>query len=739
MIPWPLNSPLSTPLAKRTGLGRTRLEILAKRGLITSIDLLAVPPVSYKDRRRVISVAEAEDRRDIVFIGRVVANRQGVSARGTPWLKVEVVDGDDLVVIWWFRSIPYYSQVARKGETLVIAGQIVLDDRGRASMTHPDICPAEKAMENFLGVKPVYRVYPGVPPATLKKVLEEILRDLPQCPPVLPPEWVESHGLMDPVTLLGVIHQPPPNPGPLPLPTGSRAYRRLATLELMFWRLLILTEKTRRAVNGPLRVRSVDLKAGEDFLAQLPFAPSPEQLRVAGEFIGDLASAKPLNRLLQGEVGSGKTVVAGHMAALILAQGRQVAFLAPTELLARQHYDFLSPIFRSLGHNPALLTGALPLKEKREVLKGLAEGSIGLVVGTQALLSKSAVFKDLGLAIIDEQQRFGVRQRLALAQKSPGLDLMSMSATPIPRSLAQVIYGDLDISAIQGSIPGRKPAITQTFAEKDFETAYRYFFNQVRSGEQGFVVAPRVGEDEELETLSQPALIPGLASEDPSLFSDLGIHEYAVPGRLSVPPRGRDVQRIEAFIKERAPDLTVGVVHGRQEPKVRNQVMADFRAKKLDILIATTIIEVGVDVPGANVMLVEAAEFFGLSQLHQLRGRIGRGGGQGLFLALLSPHAGDKAQKRLTALKECQDGYLLAEKDLKLRGPGEEMGFKQSGWPSFSFVKLPQDLDYLPQALALADDLWPKLKNWPDLAERLTLLAQELAVLPQEIEGSLAV
>jgi ATP-dependent DNA helicase RecG len=716
-------------LATCPGIGRQRLEILAKRGLNTLLDLLLITPAAYRDRRAILSLADAEDQQDIVFRGLVKSSRQGVAASGRSWLKIDVVDGDGRATLWFFHQLRFFSQLAVKNQPLLISGKITLNDQGQLSMTHPEMTPAEVGMDAFLGVKAVYRPYPGVSPLVIKRAVGYALQQIPKAPKVLPEEWLKSVTLPDPLALLAIIHDPPPNPGQLPAPTGSRAYHQLATFELMFWRLLILSEKNRRESKAKPRALKANPKEGEKFLRLLPFEPTPEQLRVAAEFVADLRSNKPLNRLLQGEVGSGKTVVAGLVASLILAQGRQVAFLAPTELLARQHWDFLSPLMEKLGHTPALLTGSLSLKEKRRVLNGLNDGDINIAIGTQALVFDRVVFKNLGLAIIDEQQRFGVRQRLALARKSPGLDLMSMSATPIPRSLAQILYGDLDISAIHGSIPGRKTPQTTIFQEYETDLAYQAFFAKARQGQQGFVVCPRIGSDDETEEdLDSPPPAPSGQGED--LFANLA---YLAENR---PRSRRDILTIEKLIREKAPDLRLGVIHGRLDSALRQKTMTAFREGKLDILAATTIIEVGVDVPGANLMLVEGADMFGLSQLHQLRGRVGRGGGQGHFLAISSAKATPTAETRLEALKRYSDGFKLAEMDMKIRGPGEELGLKQSGWPSFKFVKLPLDLAYLPKALELADNLWSKIAQWPDLEERIALLAKELAILPELPEST---
>ncbi|MDR1394564.1 MAG: hypothetical protein LBK52_00120, partial [Deltaproteobacteria bacterium] len=334
MIPWPENCPLQRPLAGQSGVGSVRLAALAKYGFRNSLDLLLTPPAAYWDRREVTSLAEAEDQKEMVFIGRVIRTSQGISAKNTPWFRAVVADGDYSAVLWWFHQIPYFSRLAAAGRTLVIYGRIIFNTNhnGQPSLTHPEICPAEEALEDFLGVKPAYRIYQGVPFSVFKRLMAQALTDLGSSPPVLPPEWTAEIKLPDPLELLAIIHQPPSKPGPLPKPRESRAFHRLVTYEMMFWRLLILSEKARRQDKAFSRQNRLDLAAGEKFLALLPYEPTSEQRRTAAEFAADLASDKPMNRLLQGEVGSGKTVVAGYVISLVLAQGRQAALAAPTDL-----------------------------------------------------------------------------------------------------------------------------------------------------------------------------------------------------------------------------------------------------------------------------------------------------------------------------------------------------------------------------------------------------------------------
>jgi ATP-dependent DNA helicase RecG len=505
----------------------------------------------------------------------------------------------------------------------------------------------------------------------------------------------------------------------------------------MFWRLLILAEKSRRDSKTPPREPAVDPLESEKFLSLLPFKLTPEQIRVSEEFTADLRSAKPLNRLLQGEVGSGKTVVAGLVASVILARGKQVAFLAPTEFLARRYFEFLSPLMEKLGRVPALLIGSLSLKEKRRVLKGLSDGAINLAIGDQTLLPAIRSRADLGLAIIDERERFGVRQRLALTREYPGLDLMSLSA-PIPRSLAPILYGDMDISSIHdpshgsshNSSQGQKTPETIVYQEYDSAKAYEKFFAAIRRGQPGVALCPRLGYDAPLDDPGLDPLAPEPAREEDAREEEDLLFQLAMPKEIKPRP-GLDILAIEKLIRAKAPDLRLGVIHGRQEPALRHKTLKAFEAGRLDILAATSIIEVGVDTPSANITLVEGADIFGLSKLHQLRSQVGRGGGQGLFLAISSYKATDIAGERLEALTRYADGFKLAEMDMKIRGPGEEVELKASGWPIFKFAKFPRDLAFWPKALELADNLWPRLGQWPDLAARIDLLAKELASWPE--------
>jgi ATP-dependent DNA helicase RecG len=417
-----------------------------------------------------------------------------------------------------------------------------------------------------------------------------------------------------------------------------------------------------------------------------------------------------MNRLLQGEVGSGKTAVAAAIAAAELAQGGQVAIMAPTEILARQHRAFFSDLGEKLGFTVNWFGGDQTKAERAPALESLALGQPSISVGTQALCSESVVFTNLTLAIIDEQHRFGVRQRLLLRNKCPKVNLLAMTATPIPASLAAILYGDLDISSMRGLPPGRRLANTHVYKPSALSEAYAFMASLVGQGQRAFVVCPRIaGSDPD-----------GAADEWDNDYaqSDSTARPAATKGASARPEATKVVEDIRTLL----PGLRVGLLHGRMSHEEKLKAMSEFREGRTSVLVSTSMIEVGVDVPEANVMLVAGANFFGLSQLHQLRGRVGRGGGQGHFLLVPTLYPSQIAQTRLEALKTMTDGYELADLDLKLRGPGEELGLRQSGWPKLFFAKFPKDMSNLAAAMELAQDLWLNRHLWgPELAECVRL------------------
>ena len=428
------------------------------------------------------------------------------------------------------------------------------------------------------------------------------------------------------------------------------------------WRLKGLGVKGERGISF-----NTNSKLLEKFLASLPFELTGAQKRVIKEILDDMSSPSPMNRLLQGDVGSGKTVVAVAAALVAVDNGYQVAFMAPTEILAEQHYRNVSSMLKGMGVRVELLTSSTSKGEREVILRGTANGDVNILVGTHALIQEGVVFRRLGLAIIDEQHRFGVVQRKMLRDKGGNCDLLVMTATPIPRTLALTVYGDLDVSVIDELPKGRKPVITRVVSPKQREKAYAFVESQLKKGRQAYIVFPLIEESEKMD----------------------------LPSVLEMYPK----------IQERFKGFNVGLLHGRMNGYEKERVMGEFKEGKIHVLVSTTVIEVGIDVPNATVMVVEGAERFGLSQLHQLRGRVGRGSHKSYCILITSaPRVSSQSYMRLKVLEETNDGFRIAEEDLKIRGPGEVLGVKQSGLTEFKVADLIRDRDILEWAKKDAED-----------------------------------
>ncbi len=660
---------LDTPIGEFPGVGQVRQRALERLGLRTAEDLLRRFPRDYEDRTKVCTIAQAPEG-ESVCVRALVAETPRLSRirKGLELTKVRVVDDFASMTVTFFNQ-SYVKNALRPGESYVFYGKV--EGYGRArQMTNPVFEPEGAA--RFTGrIMPVYSLTHGISNNLLAGLTQRALEGcLEQVEETLPPALRQEHALAALPFSWQNIHFP-----------GSFEELALARRRLIFEELfylscgLALLNRRRGAETGP----AFPPQPAEEFSALLPFALTGAQRRVMNEISSDALSGRPMNRLLQGDVGSGKTAVAAYGAWLAWKSGFQSALMAPTEILARQHYATLSSLLAPAGVRVALLTGSLKAAEKKKVYAALESGEIDLAVGTHALLSAGVAFSRLGLVITDDQHRLGVAQRAALpAKAAPRPHVQVMSATPIPRTLALIIYGDLDVSVLDELPPGRTPVATYLVGEDKRQRMYGFVRKLVGEGRQAYIVCPMVEEGEEATAELK------------------AVTAYA--------------QQLQTQV---FPDLRVAFVHGKLKAKEKEAVMASFAAGQVDVLVSTTVIEVGVDVPNAALMIVENAERFGLSQLHQLRGRVGRGKHPS-YCVLISENRTPETLERLKVMTRTTDGFRISEEDLKARGPGDFFGKRQHGLPQLRVADLAGDMRVLKEAQQAAEEL---LRSDPTLEQ----------------------
>ncbi|MCB9161527.1 MAG: ATP-dependent DNA helicase RecG [Caldilineaceae bacterium] len=664
------------------GVGPARAEQLARLGITQVIDLLWHLPARYDDFSKLRTISQLQPGEQATVVAnlwdirerKIGINRQivqGILADGTGTLHAT----------WWNKWV---TKQLTTGTTMRFSGKVGLY-MGQKTLDNPVFEDIDADMVATGRLSPVYPLTEGIAGKWLRDLIRTTLDTYSRfLADPLPDSIRAQYDLPDLATALEQVHMPDDQDA------LDKARRRLAFEELFYVQLGVLQRRRElQSVTATPIVDTADAVAA--FQAALPFELTGAQQRVLAEVMQDMARSVPMTRLVQGDVGSGKTAVAAATMLVTAGNGLQAAMLAPTQILAEQHHAGISRMLASLEKpdgspvTVALLTGRVTGNERQAVLDGLRDGSIDLVVGTTALIQEQVEFDNLGLVIVDEQHRFGVEQRGALRTKSSNQPhLLVMSATPIPRSLALTIYGDLDLSIIDEMPPGRIPITTVLFTPSERERVYGFMRSEAQEGRQSYVIYPLVEESDSLDVGS------------------------AVEGH----------QRLQDEI---FPDLRVALLHGRMTGSEKDAVMTAFAGGDYDILVSTTVIEVGIDVPNATVMVIEDAERFGLAQLHQLRGRVGRGQ-QKSYCVLVSKATADAAQERLTALRDSNNGFVLAEKDLDLRGPGDFLGTRQSGLPALRIASL-SDMETLLLAREAGQQLFaddPELAQYPDLARQVT-------------------
>jgi ATP-dependent DNA helicase RecG len=655
---------LRMPVQFVKGVGPKRAEQLAKVGLATVDDLLFHLPFRYEDRREVRTIARLRPGEEATLEAVLEAPAERWGGRGRRKV-LEVIARDDTgaLALVWYHQLRYFSSRFRAGQRVLLHGRVeplrqAAFGRGLTPlrMIHPEVEVLEGEEHAELGrIVPVYTKPGGISAGAMRRLVHSAVDAYAaRVPSALPAEIVRTRALCDLATALRHVHQPDADADVAALNASTSPGHRAIVYDELFYLQLGMALKKSVVAREPGIAFRVPAARAEQLVAALPFALTGAQYRVIREIEGDMAQPHPMHRLVQGDVGSGKTVVALHAAAAAVENGYQAALMAPTELLAEQHWETIRTLAAPIGLRVTLLTGTIQGKLRGRTERAIARGDIDLVVGTHALIQERVAFRRLGLGIIDEQHRFGVMQRATLKRHGTNPDILLMTATPIPRTLALTLYGDLDVSLLDELPPGRRPVVTRVHPQTARERVLEIVRRELDAGRQAYVVCPLVTESEKSDLLDATRTARDLAA-----------------GPLA--------------------GYRLGLVHGQMRGDEKDDVMRRFKSGEYQVLVSTTVIEVGIDVPNATVMIIEHAEHFGLAQLHQLRGRVGRGAHRSLCFLLASYARGDQARERLRVMEETNDGFRIAEKDLELRGPGEFLGTRQSGLPDFRAASVLRD------------------------------------------------
>ena len=678
---------LSDPITVLKGVGPTKAKQFAALNIFTLEDLICHFPRAYEDRTRLIPIEKLETDRPACFKAMVMNTPRTAHIRkGLDLTKVQVADHSGRLNLTFFNN-RFAAEQLQYGKEYIFYGAVSGDFIGY-SMTNPIFESPDSTPLTTRRVLPIYPLTAGL---TNSAVLKAVQQALAICNPpaeILPPEVRQQYGILPAERAYSAIH------APASMQEAELAKKRLVFEEFFVFSAGLALMRASRAEKRTAPYLNQDLSS---FYNALPFKLTGAQQRAIGQIANDLRRGTPMNRLVQGDVGSGKTMVAAAAAYLAVKNGHQAALMAPTEILAEQHYATLSRLLAPLGVSVCLLTGALTAKQKRQTRETIEAGQADLVIGTHALVADATVFSDLGLVITDEQHRFGVGQRSRLSAKGIDPHLLVMSATPIPRTLALLLYGDLEVSVLDELPPGREPVDTFLVNESYRARINAFIRRHVSEGHQCYVVCPAVEENGELELKA--------------------VETWA-----------------ETLQQTVFPDLRVALLHGQMKGIDKETVMSAFVRQEADVLVATTVIEVGVDVPNATLMVIEDADRFGLSQLHQLRGRVGRGTAKS-YCILTSHNKNPETLQRLKAFCKTTDGFKIAEEDLRLRGPGDFFGSRQSGLPTFRVASLSLDLQTL-KAAQEASVRWIDTQGTADTPEAEALRCR-IAALFRRSQGTM--
>lgn len=666
---------LQTEIQFLKGVGPHFAQVLRTRDIKTVGDLLEWYPRAYEDRRVARSISDLRPG-EIVSISlnvvRVASIQLGKSKRRM--YDVILKDSTGTINAKYFR-VPYkgYFERFQPGLRVRVVGKVTLY-RNKIEFHHPDIRDDDALEAASDCLVPIYTETEGITLQKLRGIIQTAIEKVEGVvEDRLPKQILNKYQLPSYYESIKALHHPPQEAGP-EFVQGRSKYHRRIIFEEFFWLELLLANKRSLVKRESAHKMTGGIDRVDDILKSLPYHLTKAQQRVTAEILSDLTKPHPMHRLVQGDVGSGKTVVALLACAYAIRNGFQAAIMVPTEILSEQHLNNAVKLLGPFGINVALLTGSHTAKEKKEIVQRLKSGEIDLVVGTHALIQEGVEFKNLGFVVVDEQHRFGVHQRQELKQKGFLPHFLLMTATPIPRTLAMTVYGDLDVSAIDEMPPGRTPIVTRVVFPNKEALVFQFIREQIEKGRQAYVIYPLVEESEKIDLKN-------------------AVDEFEK-------------------LKKVFPKFKLGLLHGRMKPDEKDEVMNEFRANKTQILVSTTVVEVGVDVPNATIILIEHAERFGLSQLHQLRGRVGRGQFKSYCILKHGHAVSDESRQRSQIMSETNDGFKIAEADLEMRGPGQFLGARQSGLTGFKMANLVRDADILQQAREAAFEI---MQNDPKL------------------------